>query len=173
MASASWNPLLNLPSLRARGGRRIFCAVHVTKRATTPSHIQPGDLHGRRQCLLLLTGWTAVSVATKTPALAEDIPLFGIRKKLRKAEKETEEILREGEMAVEEGLVAAEKGIQTAKKEIESAEKEIEAAEKEIETSVSFGGVAQAVAVAGTEILGVLVASSVVNQILGPEAQES
>ncbi|XP_068666278.1 uncharacterized protein [Aristolochia californica] len=166
MASASSNALLNPPLLRAQGGRWVACGAQVTKHAPTPPHIQPSVLHGRRKCVLLLAASTGVCMATNTPVLAEDIPLFGIRKKLRKAEEETEEILREGEKAVEKGLVAAEKGFETARKEIESVE-------KEIDTSVSFGGLAQAGVVAGAEILGILVASSVVNQILGPEAQKT
>uniref|UniRef100_F6I233 Uncharacterized protein n=1 Tax=Vitis vinifera TaxID=29760 RepID=F6I233_VITVI len=68
---------------------------------------------------------------------------------------------------------AAEKGIVTAEKGIEKAEKGIETAEKEIETAVSYNGLTQAGAVAGAEVVGVLVATSVVNAILGPEAQKS
>lgn len=97
----------------------------------------------------------------------EDIPLFGLRKKLRKAEEEAEVILREGEKALEKGIETAEKGIVTA-------EKEIVTAEQEIETVASFGigvagDLAQAGAVVGAELVGVLLASSVVNGILGPE----
>ncbi|KAG9446829.1 hypothetical protein H6P81_012957 [Aristolochia fimbriata] len=145
MANASSNLLLNPPLRRAQGGRRIVCAA-------TPPRVRPDAIRGRRQCLLLLTASTAVSATTIAPALAENIPLFGIRQKLRKAEKETEEILRKGEQVAEEGLEAAEKGIETAKQGIETAEKEIVAAEEVVESSLSFGGLAQAGVVLGAEL---------------------
>ena len=110
----------------------------------------------RRRCLVLLT--TALT-ARELPSRAQDIPLFGLRKKLEKVEEEAEEILKEG-------FQAAEKGIETAEKGIESAE-------KEIETAVAFNGLTQAGTVAGAEVVGILVATSVVNAILGPEAQKS
>lgn len=94
---------------------------------------------------------TAVPWARQQPAIAQDIPLFGLRRKVEKAE----EILKEG--------------IETAEKGVETAEREIEAAEIGIETAVSFDGLAQAGAVAGAEAVGVLVATSVVKGILGPE----
>lgn len=90
-------------------------------------------------------------------ASAQDIPLFGLRKKLENVEKEAEEILTEG--------------IETAEKGIESAETEIATAGTEIETVLGLGGLAQAGVVAGAEAVGVLVATSIVNGILGPEAQ--
>lgn len=113
----------------------------------------------------LLTASTLLAAAPR-PSSAEDIPLFGLRKKLRKVEEGAEEIVREGFEAAEEGIVAAEKGI-------EKAERGIETAEREIEDAVSFGGLAQAGAVATAEVVGVLVATSVVNGILGPEGQRS
>jgi hypothetical protein len=115
--------------------------------------------------VFLLTASTALA-AKEYPSIAEDIPLFGLRKKLRKAEEEAEEI-------VKEGFNAAEKGIETVEKGIVTAEKGVERAEKEIETAVSFGGLAQAGVVAGAEVLGILVATSIVNGILGPESQKS
>ena len=69
-------------------------------------------------------------------------------------------------MAAEKGIVAAEKGV-------EAAEREIEVVEREVEGAVSFGSFAQAGAVAGAEAVGVLVATAVVNGILGPEANRS
>ena len=92
--------------------------------------------------------------------------MFGFRKKLKKAEEEAEEIVKEGFEAAERGLVTAEKGIVTA-------ETGIETVGSEIETVLSFGGLAQAGVVAGAEFVGVLVATSIVNGILGPEAQNS
>ncbi|XP_030462626.2 LOW QUALITY PROTEIN: uncharacterized protein LOC115682527 [Syzygium oleosum] len=125
-------------------------------------------LPGRRQMALLLAASTALTAAPRpsAAAAAQDIPLFGLRKKLRKAEEEAEEI-------VKEGFEVAEKGIEAAEKGIEKAERGIETAEREIEAAVSFGGLAQAGAVAAAEVVGVLVATSVVNGILGPEGQRS
>ncbi|KAL2240287.1 uncharacterized protein LOC105177709 [Sesamum indicum] len=139
--------------------------VHARKHALVA-------LPTRRHCLLLFTATTALK-AMEVPARAQDIPLFGLRKGLRKAEQEAEEIVKEGFEVVDKGIVAAEKGIEAAEKGIEAAENGIQTAEKEIETAVSFGGLAQAGVVAAVEALGVLIATSVVNGILGPEAQKS
>lgn len=122
-------------------------------------------LPGRRQLISLLTA-TTVLKALEMPSKAEDIGLFGLRKKLKKVEEEAEELVKEGFEAADKGIVAAEKGLVTA-------EKGVEAAEEKIESTVSFGGLAQAGAVAGAEFVGVLVAGAVVNGILGPEAQKS
>jgi len=81
-------------------------------------------------------------------------------------EEEAEEIVKEGFEAADKGLVAAEQGLETAEKGLEEAERDIEGA-------VSFGGLAQAGAVAGAEVFGILVATAVVNGILGAEAQKS
>ncbi|PIA32038.1 hypothetical protein AQUCO_04600006v1 [Aquilegia coerulea] len=123
-----------------------------THRSSVFTHALPS----RRQALVLLTGSTVLS-AVELKANAQDIPLFGLRKKLETVEKETEEIVKEG--------------VETAERGIETAERGIETAEKEIETIVSFGGFAQAGVVVGAEALGVLVATSVVDGILGPEGQ--
>ena len=122
--------------------------------------------------LFFLTATTALT-AREAASVAQDIPLFGIRKSLKKVEEEAEEIVREGFEAADKGLVAAEKGLETAEKGLVAAEKGIEEAEREIEETVSFGGLAQAGAVAGAEVFGILVATAVVNGILGPEAQKS
>lgn len=130
------------------------------------------SLPNRRQLLLFLTTTTALAV--KEPASnAEDIPLFGLRKKLKSAEEEAVEIVKEGFETAEKGLETAEKGIVTVEKGLKTAEKEIETAEKEIEGAISLGALAQAGVVAGAEFLGVVVATSIVNGILGPDAQKS
>ncbi|KZV25248.1 hypothetical protein F511_29660 [Dorcoceras hygrometricum] len=100
------------------------------------------------------------------PARAQDIPLFGLRKGLRKVEEEAE-------LIVKEGFEAADKGILAAEKEIQVAEKEVEFAEKEIEEAVRTSNLAQAAAVAVAELLGVVITSSIVNAILGPEAKKA
>lgn len=131
---------------------------------------------GRRDCLLLLlTATTALTAVKSPPAAAEDIPLFGIRKKLQQAEKQTDELIKEGFEAAEKGVETAEKGIEAAEKGIEAAEKVAIEAETEIETaaeSFGLGAPAQAGLVAGAELLGVVVASSIVKGILGPEPQK-
>lgn len=139
-------------------------SLHTVRNAhgSKPAPPRGAAFPGRRELVLLSLTWTA-SVAVAAPGKAEDIGLFGIRKKLKEAERETEVI-------VKEGFEAAEKGIESAEKGIESAEKGLESAEKGLETALAFDGLAQAGVVAGAEVVGVLVASSVVNGILGPES---
>lgn len=130
-----------------------------------PTKQAAAALPGRRQLISLVTA-TTVLKALDMPSRAADIGLFGLRKKLKKVEEEAEELVKEGFEAADKGIEAAEKGLVTA-------EKGIEAAEEKIESTVSFGGLAQAGAVAGAEFVGVLVAGAVVNGILGPEPQKS
>lgn len=127
----------------------------------------------RRTFTFLLTASTNIG-SLALPSVARDIPLFGLRRKLESAEKEAEEIVREGFEAAEKGIEAAEKGIEAADKGIEGVEKEIEGVEKEVvESAFGFGNVAQAGAVVAAEVLGVVVASSVVNGILGPDGSKA
>ncbi|KAF7809774.1 synechocystis YCF37-like protein [Senna tora] len=142
------------------------CKAHASK----PAPAFP--LSGRRQLLFFLTASTALTARERT-SKAQDIPLFGLRKNLRKVEEEAEEIVREGFEAADRGLQTAERGLETAERGVEAAEKGIEEAEREISSAVSFGGLAQAGVVAGAEFLGILVATAIVNGILGPEAQKS
>lgn len=142
------------------------CNSHTTKPATA------FPTAGRRQLLFLLTASTALT-AREAVSVAQDIPLFGIRKSLKKVEEEAEEIVREGFEAADKGLATAERGLEKAEQGLEAAEKGIVTAEREISSSVNFGGLSQAGVVAGAEVFGVLVASAVVNGILGPEAQKS
>ncbi|XP_073296210.1 uncharacterized protein [Primulina huaijiensis] len=135
-----------------------ICPAHpIPKKAHVSKHVQMA-LPSRRQCLLLFTATTALT-AMEMPARAQDIPLFGLRKGLRKVEEEAELIVKEG--------------LEAAEKEIEVAEKEVEIAEKEIEEAVRTSNLAQAVAVAVAELLGVVITSSIVNAILGPEAKKA
>lgn len=99
--------------------------------------------------------------------------MFGLRKKLKKAEEEAEELVKEGFETAEKGLETAGKGIVTVERGIETAEKEIVTVEKEVVEAVSFGGLAQAGAAVGAEVVGVLVATTIVNGILGPEGSKS
>lgn len=156
-AMASTSSLIVAQSLPAHSAPQ---KAHARQHAPPPA-----VLPTRRQCLQLLTAATALK-AMELPSRAQDIPLFGLRRGLKKAEEEAEQIVKEGFEAADKGIVAAEKGI-------EAAENGVVAAEKEIETAVSFGGLAQAGVVVGVEAVGVLIATSVVNGILGPEAQKS
>ncbi|XP_022740846.1 uncharacterized protein LOC111292636 [Durio zibethinus] len=162
MASTSSPPVLHSFSIRCVRN------AHPGLSAKAPLVSLPN----RRQLLFFLTTTTAFTV--KEPVSnAEDIPLFGLRKKLKSAEEEAVEIVKEGFETAEKGLETAERGIVTVEKGLKMAEKEIETAEKEIESAVSFGAFAQAGAVAGAEFLGVVVATSIVNGILGPESKKS
>lgn len=100
---------------------------------------------------MLLSLTAAVPVLTARESFAEDIPLFGLRKSVKKAEEEAVKLVEEAE------------------REIKTAETEIETAEMEIEEGIGFGNLAQAGAVAGAEVVGVLVATSIVNGILSPQ----
>ncbi|KAK4760863.1 hypothetical protein SAY87_005756 [Trapa incisa] len=140
-------------SCSSRPARTAVRPVTVMRSTAAPS---------RRQLALMLPATAAALVLRELPARAEEIGLFGLRKKLRSAEEEAEQIVREG-------FEAAEKGIETAERGIEAAERGIEAAEREVETSVSFGQLPQAAAVAAAEVVGVVVATTVVNGILGQE----
>ncbi|CAL0314428.1 unnamed protein product [Lupinus luteus] len=149
--------------------------VRNTTSSTTPERVSalPTTVpSGRRQLLFLLTASTALA-SREAVSLAQDIPLFGIRKSLKKVEKQAEEIVREGFEAADKGLETAEKGLETAERGLETAERGIETVEKEVSSAVNFGGLAQAGVVAGAEFLGVLVALGAANDILGSEAQRS
>ncbi|POO02643.1 YCF-like [Trema orientale] len=173
-ATATLSPLLQtltlrrvrneLPTSFQPRGSRPSAPTTTSTVAASPS---------RRQLLLLIPATAAAVTIGERPSMAEDIPLFGLRRGLRKAEEKAEEIVREGFEAADKGLQTAERGIETAEKSILAAERGIETAETVIETAVSFDGLAQAGAVAGAEALGVLVATSIVNGILGPEIQKS
>ncbi|CAK7339474.1 unnamed protein product [Dovyalis caffra] len=167
MASTlSPQPFRTLSTHRMRNAHATHCKANIS---TKPA---PISFPNRRHLLFMLT--SAPALALREPAsLAQDIPLFGLRKKLKTAEEKAEELVKEGFETAEKGLETAEKGIVTVEKGIETAEKGIVTAEKEIDEAVSFGGLAQAGAVAGAEVVGVLVASAIVNGILGPEASKT
>lgn len=152
--------------------RRVRDALPGRSEAQVSQLAPTVSLPNRRQLLFFLTATTALTVK-EPPSKAEDIPLFGLRKKLKKAEEGTAEIVKEGINTAENGLEMAERGLVTVEKRLESAEKEIKTAEKEIESSVAFGALAQAGAVAGAELLGVVVATSIVNGILGADPRKS
>lgn len=162
MAATGSSLLRTLSLHRQHNDHRSSYIAHSANSVPTS---RAADFSGRRQCLFLFAS-TTLFKAVEFPAAAKDIPLFGIRKKLEKVEEKAEQLIKEG-------IDTAEKGIETAEKGIETAEKGIVEAEREIGTAGSFGGLTQAGLVAGAEVLGVLIATSVVNGILGPEAKKS
>ncbi|RLM78903.1 uncharacterized protein C2845_PM12G30740 [Panicum miliaceum] len=151
----------------------------------------------RRSAVLLLLS-AAVPAGTAPPANAAGIGLFGIRKKLERAEESAAEALREVEEAAAEaaaiGGEAVKEAAAEAVREVEEAAVEAAAvggeavkdavveAEKEAREVAGEGlqlvagaelagdGLVQAAVVAGAEALGVVVGLSVVNGILKPEA---
>ncbi|XWS33698.1 hypothetical protein CRYUN_Cryun22dG0105300 [Craigia yunnanensis] len=161
MASTISLPVLH--SLSVRCLRNAHPGRSVKSQVSKPETVV--SLPNRRQLLFFLTTTTALTVR-ESASNAKDIPLFGLRQKLKNAEEEAVEI-------VKEGFETAEKGLETAERGIITVEKGLKTAEKEIESAVSFGALAQAGAVAGAEFLGVVVATSIVNGILGPETQKS
>ncbi|KFK32721.1 hypothetical protein AALP_AA6G280100 [Arabis alpina] len=170
---------ISLSLLSSGGGAlQARCArdAHVSPRAAHPNKPAPPSFSlssaSRRNLLFSLTAATVVT-GLQPASMAENIPLFGIRKKLRKAEEEAVEIVKEGFETAEKGVVAAEKGLEAAERGVENAEKGLEEAEREVVTAVSYNGLTQAGAVVAAEFVGVLVGTSVVNGILGPEAQKS
>ncbi|KAG7993831.1 hypothetical protein I3843_01G025900 [Carya illinoinensis] len=170
MASTISPLLLTLSHGRLRNTPLISCKAQASK--PEPTRRTTTVPSGRRQLLSLLAASSALT-AIERPSNAVDIPLFGLRKKLKNAEEEAEEIVKEGFEAAEKGIETVEKGMLTAEKGIETAEEGIEKAEKGIETVLGFGGLAQAGVVAGAEVVGIVIATSIVNAILGPEAQKS
>lgn len=92
-------------------------------------------------------------------ALAKDIPLFGLRKRVEEAEREVvqevKELVKEGEQLVVEG-----------EKEISSVVAPAAAAAAAAAPIDSPPPIYQAGAVAGAELVAVLVASSVVNGLV-------
>ncbi|KAI3962156.1 hypothetical protein MKW98_005787 [Papaver atlanticum] len=165
MSSTSSHLLLQNPSLRRP--RISTTTAYAAPYKCTQSRIQVlAGLSSRRQSLLLLTASTVLTAielssagSSSFSANAQDIGLFGIRKKLENVEKEAEVILEN-----------AEKGIENAEKGVENAEKELESAASSFSFGGGVGGLTQAGVVVGAEAVGVLVATSIVNGILGPES---
>ncbi|KAL5207751.1 hypothetical protein ABZP36_032186 [Zizania latifolia] len=122
----------------------------------------------RRSAVLLLLSAAGAAPAA-SPASAAGIGLFGIRKKLERAEEAAAEAVREVEEAAVE---AAEVGGKAVKETVEAAEKEVtgEGLQLLAGTELAGDGLVQAGVVAGAEALGVVVGLSVVNGILRPEA---
>ncbi|TXG59542.1 hypothetical protein EZV62_014115 [Acer yangbiense] len=125
---------VSLNSLQTLSPPRASTVSHKAAQSPKPAlAIQTN----RRKLLFFSLTAMPVLTAMESACFAEDIGLFGLRKKVRQAEKEAVKLVKEAE------------------REIKTAEKEIETAEIEIETGVvGFGGLAQAGAVAGAEVVG-------------------
>ncbi|KAL6591491.1 hypothetical protein ACP70R_049994 [Stipagrostis hirtigluma subsp. patula] len=152
-AASSGIRLLAAPAIGRRGSV-VACAVRFDRRSAA---------------LLLLS---AAAPAAAPPANAASIGLFGIRKKLERAEEAAAEAVRDVEEAAVE---AAEVGGEAVKGAVEAAEKEAmdvagEGLQLVAGAELAGDGLVQAAVVAGAEALGVAVGLSVVNGILRPEA---
>ncbi|CAN6239067.1 unnamed protein product [Urochloa humidicola] len=128
----------------------------------------------RRSAVLILlsAAGAPAPAATAPPANAAGIGLFGIRKKLERAEEAAAEAVRDVEEAAVE---AAAVGGEAMKEAVIEAEKEAgEVAGEGLQlvagAELAGDGLVQAAVVAGAEALGVVVGLSVVNGILKPEA---
>lgn len=122
----------------------------------------------RRSAVLLLLS----AAGAAPPANAAGIGLFGIRKKLERAEEAAAEAVRDVEEAAVE---AAAVGGEAVKETVVAAGKEArEVAGEGLQlvagAELAGDGLVQAGVVAGAEALGVVVGLSVVNGILRPEA---
>ncbi|KMT08553.1 hypothetical protein BVRB_6g138330 [Beta vulgaris subsp. vulgaris] len=140
--------------------RHHYTPLHPIRNSVsnTPQRANARIPSASRRDYLLYTATTVLTAVNLPSANAKDIPLFGLRKRLEKAEEKAEELVKEGLETVEKGVETAEKGVVEA--------------EKQIENAAESSGLAQAGLVAGAELLGVLVATSIVNGILGPEPKK-
>lgn len=171
---------------------RLHVAPPSRRRVSVVSAAAAARLDRRSAALLLLsTAVPAASAATAPPASAAGIGLFGIRKKLERAEEAAVEAVREVEEAAAEaaavGGEAVKEAAAEAVREVEEAaavggeavKGAVTEAEKEVASEglqlvagaeLAGDGLVQAAVVAGAEALGVVVGLSVVNGILKPEA---
>jgi hypothetical protein len=133
---------------------RLNAAAPATcrRRRVVTASATAARLDRRSAVLLLLSAAGAAS-----PANAASIGLFGIRKKLERAEDAVVE--------------AAEVGGEAVKETVEAAEKEVmDVAGEGLQLVTGGEQLVQAAVVAGAEALGVVVGLSVVNGILKPES---
>lgn len=145
------------PPASRRRGRVVASAVRFDRRSAV---------------LLLLSAAGSAPAAIAPTANAASIGLFGIRKKLERAEEAAAEAVRDVEEAAAE---AAEVGGEAVKEAVAEAEKEAseiagEGLQLVAGAELAGDGLVQAAVVAGAEALGVVVGLSVVNGILKPEA---
>uniref|UniRef100_A0A803MCP8 Uncharacterized protein n=1 Tax=Chenopodium quinoa TaxID=63459 RepID=A0A803MCP8_CHEQI len=152
-----------------QSGSLLYLKAHIRHIVDNVGSPLVLETYASRRGCLIFTATTVLTAVNLPSANAKDIPLFGLRKKLEKAEEKAEEIVKEGFETVEKGIDTVESGIESAEKGVVAAEKGIESAAE----SVSFSGLAQAGVVAGAEFLGVLIATSIVNGILGSQPQKT
>lgn len=146
------------PFPKATHPLQIHCekANTVTNPASSSSVQSVSSISRRHLAAIPFVGLSLLNFSQ--PALAQDIPFFGI-KKLKKVE---EEVVKEAQELVIEG-----------EKEAEKVAEEVKEIAQDLESEASVvlgpGAAVQAGLVAGAELVGVLVATSVVNSIVGPE----
>ncbi|TVU27731.1 hypothetical protein EJB05_19228, partial [Eragrostis curvula] len=153
-------------SIRLHAAPATYCRRRVTTASASAARFD------RRSAVLLLLSAAGAVAPVASPANAASIGLFGIRKKLERAEEAAAEAVRDVEEAAVE---AAEVGGEAVKEAVEAAEKEAsdvagEGLQLVAGAELAGDGLVQAAVVAGAEALGVVVGLSVVNGILKPEA---
>ncbi|KAG0576406.1 hypothetical protein KC19_5G077800 [Ceratodon purpureus] len=154
--------LLANPTPTPAASRRSFVSLPVVVSAADASHSKVAV--SRRQVAVSLTALSvALFASSQGQAEARDIPLFG----LKKAKKITEQVVQEVKELVKEGEgeVAAVGGA------ISGAVAEFPGAALPNIPSGVDGGLSpalQAGVVAGAGVVGVLVASTVVNSLVSP-----
>ncbi|RLN09649.1 uncharacterized protein C2845_PM11G22070 [Panicum miliaceum] len=147
---------------------RLHAAPPARRRGTVFASAVRFD---RRSGVLLLLS-AAVPAGTARPANAAGIGLFGIRKKLERAEEAAAEAVREVEEAAVEAAAIGGEAVKDAVVEAEKEASEVagEGLQLVVGAELAGDGLVQAAVVAGAEALGVVVGLSVVNGILKPEA---
>jgi len=170
------------PHARATGRRipgstmAISTACSIRLHAAPPagrrgSAVASAVRFDRRSAVLLLLS-AAAPAAAAPPADAAGIGLFGIRKKLERAEEAAAEAVREVEVAAVEAAAVGGEAVKDAVVEAEKEAVEVAGEGLQLVTGAELAGdgLVQAAVVAGAEALGVVVGVSVVNGILKPEA---
>nr|AVX27674.1 hypothetical protein [Hymenophyllum caudiculatum] len=147
-----------ISSPRAFFLRPISTIASSSSNKSSSSHAPPPQLGLSRRLALPLLGLSLF--LSSSPALAIDVPLFGIRKRVEQAEKavveEVKELVKEGGQLVKGG-----------EKEVGAVAGAVTAfATSPVEPGGSLPPAYQAGAVAAAELVAVLVASSVVNGVV-------
>lgn len=143
-------------------------ATTTTRRRRVAASAVRFDRRSAALLLLSAAAGAAPTVASPSPANAAGIGLFGIRKKLERAEEAAAEAVREVEEAAVEAAEVGGEAVKAAEKE--AAEVAGEGVQLVAGAELAGDGLVQAGAVAATEALGVVVGLSVVNGILRPES---
>ncbi|CAM6099275.1 unnamed protein product [Calypogeia fissa] len=107
----------------------------------------------------------SVLLLSADKAQAKDVPIFGFRKQLEKAEKAVE--------GAEKAVVKEVKELaKQGEKELKTVSASVKGAVSDIEAGVAVSPVLQAGGVAGAELVAVLVASTVVNGLVSVPSKD-